>query len=81
MLGAVFRDLLHSFCRRMPSLTAFQQINLGIDKLTGNAQTEVNKEIEKHNNYARKLKEEEDYSLKTMLVVQHQLVLQISRVV
>ena len=62
MLGAVFSGLItFNFGAEIPRFqAAFQQINLGIDKLTGNAQTEVNKEIEKHNEFMRgKLKEEE----------------------
>ena len=62
MLGAIFSGLItFNFGAEIPRFqAAFQQINLGIDKLTGNAQTEVNKEIEKHNEFMRgKLKEEE----------------------
>ena len=48
MLGAVFSGLISfNFGAEKPRFqAAFQQINLGIDKLTGNAQTELNKEIE-----------------------------------
>ena len=62
MLGAVFSGLItFNFGAEIPRFqAALQQINLGIDKLTGNAQREVNKEIEKHNEFMRgKLKEEE----------------------
>ena len=47
MLGAVFSGLItFNFGAEIPKFqAAFQQINLGIDKLTGNAQTEVNKEL------------------------------------
>ena len=55
MLGAVFSGLISfNFGAEIPRFqAAFQQINLGIDKLTGNAQTEVNKEVEKHNEFMR----------------------------
>ena len=62
MLGAVFSGLISfNFGAEIPRFqAAFQQINLGIDKLTGNAQTEVNKEIEKHNEFMRGVLQEEE---------------------
>ena len=62
MLGAIFSGLItFNFGAEIPRFqAAFQQINLGIDKLTGNAQTEVNKEIEKHNEFMRGVLKEEE---------------------
>ena len=62
MLGAVFSGLISfNFGAEIPRFqAAFQQVNLGIDKLTGNAQTEVNKEIEKHNEFMRGVLQEEE---------------------
>ena len=61
MLGAVFSGLISfNFGAEIPRFqAAFQQINLGIDKLTGNAQTEVSKEVEKHNEFMRGVLQEE----------------------
>ena len=62
MLGAVFSGLItFNFGAEIPRFqAAFQQINLGIDKLTGNAQTEVNKEVKQHNEFMRGVLKEEE---------------------
>ena len=62
MLGAIFSGLItFNFGAEIPRFqAAFQQINLGIDKLTGNAQREINKEVKQHNEFmGGVLKEEE----------------------
>ena len=62
MLGAVFSGLItFNFGAEIPRFqAAFQQINLGIDKLTGNAQREINKEVKQHNEFMQGVLKEEE---------------------
>ena len=62
MLGAVFSSIISfNFAAEKPKFqSALQQINLGIDKLTNNAQSEINKEIAFHNEFMREVEKEDE---------------------
>ncbi len=62
MLGAIFSSIISfNFAAEKPKFqSALQQINLGIDKLTNNAQSEINKEIALHNEYMRGVEKEDE---------------------
>ena len=62
MLGAVFSSIISfNFAAEKPKFqSALQQINLGIDKLTNNAQSEINKEIAFHNDFMNEVEKEDE---------------------